>query len=74
LSFLRSLIAAYLGNIVGALFVGLPAVYCYLGNYNFRDTQLKNLENGVATGSGPANHTSSSSASHEVYDVESKQS
>ncbi|THH21326.1 hypothetical protein EW146_g214 [Bondarzewia mesenterica] len=29
----RSLIAAYLGNIVGALFVALPAVYFYLHDY-----------------------------------------
>lgn len=29
----RSLIAAYLGNIIGALFVGLPAVYFYLGDW-----------------------------------------
>ncbi|KAI0344807.1 Formate/nitrite transporter, partial [Trametopsis cervina] len=29
----KSLIASYLGNIVGALFVGLPALYMYLGDY-----------------------------------------
>lgn len=26
--------AAYIGNIVGALFVALPAVYFYLSDYN----------------------------------------
>jgi len=30
----KSLIASYLGNIVGALLVGLPAVYFYLGDWN----------------------------------------
>ncbi|KAJ8482379.1 hypothetical protein ONZ45_g14973 [Pleurotus djamor] len=30
----KSLIAAYLGNIVGALLVALPATYFYLGDYN----------------------------------------
>ncbi|KAF7315584.1 Formate/nitrite transporter [Mycena indigotica] len=29
----KSLIASYLGNIVGALFVALPATYFYLGDY-----------------------------------------
>jgi len=29
----RSLIAAYVGNIIGALFVALPAVYFYLGDW-----------------------------------------
>lgn len=29
----RSLIASFLGNIIGALFVGLPAVYFYLGDW-----------------------------------------
>jgi len=41
----KSLIAAYLGNIVGALFVALPAVYFYLGDYNYAaDTQLAAME------------------------------
>lgn len=30
----RSLIAAFLGNVVGALFVALPATYMYLGDYS----------------------------------------
>jgi hypothetical protein len=32
--FYRSFFAAYLGNIVGALLVALPAVYFYLKDYN----------------------------------------
>ena len=83
----RSLIASYLGNIVGALFVGMPAVYMYLADYNFTDTQMKELEAGTST---PAEHIahienespyskqgSGSSPSHtvqEVYRVESKHS
>ena len=30
----RSFIAAYLGNIIGARLVALPAVYFYLGDYD----------------------------------------
>jgi formate/nitrite transporter FocA (FNT family) len=30
----RSFIASYLGNIIGALLVALPAVYFYLSDYN----------------------------------------
>ena len=40
----RSLIAAFLGNVVGALLVGLPAVYLYLGDYGAGG--LLNAENG----------------------------
>jgi formate/nitrite transporter FocA (FNT family) len=29
----RSLIASYIGNIIGGLLVGLPAVYFYLGDW-----------------------------------------
>jgi len=29
----KSLIAAYIGNIIGALLVALPAVYFYLGDW-----------------------------------------
>ena len=66
---LRSLIASYLGNIVGALFVGMPALYMYLWNYHFTDSQLGRLEAGRGSGSGSGNGTV-----HEVYQVESKQS
>jgi len=38
----RSLIASLLGNIVGGLFVGLPAVYFYLGDW--RAGGLRDLE------------------------------
>jgi formate/nitrite transporter len=40
----KSLIAAFLGNVVGALFVALPAVYLYLGDYGAGG--LSNAENG----------------------------
>ena len=65
----RSLIASYIGNIVGALFVGLPAVYMYLRNYDFTDTELKNLENG-----GSPRPTTSTPAEtiREVFQVDAK--
>jgi len=37
--FNRSLIAAYLGNIIGALIVALPAVYWYLDDYHPDDLE-----------------------------------
>lgn len=40
----KSLIASYLGNIVGGLLVGLPAVYFYLGDY--KAGGLSNAEEG----------------------------
>ncbi|KAI6026126.1 putative formate/nitrite transporter [Pisolithus microcarpus] len=40
----KSLIASYLGNIVGGLLVGLPAVYFYLGDYKAEG--LSNAEEG----------------------------
>jgi len=43
----KSLIAAYLGNIVGALLVGLPAVWFYLGDYNAG--RLRQLEEARST-------------------------
>jgi hypothetical protein len=46
----RSFIASYLGNIVGALLVALPAVYFYLGDYNAGG--LVKAEAGELTGSG----------------------
>jgi len=43
----KSLIASFIGNIIGALFVALPAVYFFLGDYNYHeDASLKNLETG----------------------------
>jgi formate/nitrite transporter FocA (FNT family) len=45
--FLRSLIASLIGNIVGALFVGLPAVYFYLGDWHaddMRDVEEARIE------------------------------
>jgi len=46
----RSFIASYLGNIVGALLVALPAVYFYLGDYNA--SGLVQAEAGESDGSG----------------------
>ena len=40
----RSLIAAYLGNIVGALLVGLPALYFFAPDY--REGGLRDAEEG----------------------------
>ena len=45
----KSLIASLLGNIVGALIVGLPATYMYLGDYNAEG--LADAERGDLTGS-----------------------
>ena len=66
---LRSLIASYIGNIVGALFVGLPAVYMYLGDYHFTDTELKSLEGGASP--KPSDSTPAETI-REVYRDESK--
>ncbi|KAI9442745.1 Formate/nitrite transporter [Lactarius indigo] len=46
----KSFIAAYLGNIVGALLVALPAVYFYLGDYDA--SGLVQAEAGESNGSG----------------------
>ncbi|KAI0026877.1 putative formate/nitrite transporter [Vararia minispora EC-137] len=43
-----SFIAAFIGNVVGALFVALPAWYFYLLNYN-SDTPLDRVEQGEAS-------------------------
>ena len=77
--FCRSLIAAYLGNIVGALFVGLPALYWYLGDYHFSDTRLKALEGGAAGASSGDSTTTGGEGSkegsvREIYEVPSKRS
>lgn len=51
----RSLIAAYLGNIVGGLFVGLPAVYFYLGDWTgggLRNAEEARIEKGSDISSG----------------------
>jgi formate/nitrite transporter FocA (FNT family) len=45
----RSFIASYLGNIIGALLVALPAVYFYLGDYNAGG--LMKAERGEGSGS-----------------------
>lgn len=52
----RSLIAAFLGNIVGAMFVALPALYFYLGDDNA--SRLEDAETGQIE---PHLHASSSS-------------
>ncbi|PCH43954.1 Formate/nitrite transporter [Wolfiporia cocos MD-104 SS10] len=55
----KSLIASYLGDIVGALIVALPATYFYLGDYNA--SGLRGVEEGE--GFNDARDTSSSTAS-----------
>ncbi|KAI0318440.1 putative formate/nitrite transporter [Amylostereum chailletii] len=50
----KSLIAAYIGNIVGALIVALPAVYFYLGDYRSASA-LVAAEAGGATAFSPSN-------------------
>ncbi|KAJ3735810.1 Formate/nitrite transporter [Lentinula guzmanii] len=47
----KSLIAAYLGNIIGALFVGMPATYFYLRDYNAGS--MRAAENGELSNDGP---------------------
>ncbi|KAJ4002154.1 Formate/nitrite transporter [Lentinula boryana] len=54
----KSLIAAYLGNIIGALFVGMPATYFYLRDYNAGS--MRAAENGEL-----------SNDEHEVRDIDS---
>ncbi|KAJ3724597.1 Formate/nitrite transporter [Lentinula raphanica] len=48
----KSLIAAYLGNIIGALFVGMPATYFYLRDYNAGNMRL--AENGELSSVEPS--------------------
>lgn len=62
----RSFIASYLGNIVGAQLVALPAVYFYLSDYNAGG--LVQAEAGQLDGSGsssPGNVHDLVSAKHE---------
>lgn len=68
----KSFIAAYIGNIVGALFVGLPALYWYLGDYHFTDTNLKHLEAGEDA--DVRADDSNNGTVQEIYRVESKRS
>ncbi|KAF8265359.1 putative formate/nitrite transporter [Lactarius quietus] len=50
----KSLIASYLGNIVGALLVALPAVYFYLNDYNAGGlVQAEAGEQGLSGSSSP---------------------
>ena len=56
---LRSLIAAYLGNIVGALLVALPALYFYAPDY--RVDGLRDAEAGVIDQSAPRRRSGSDS-------------
>ena len=44
------MIAAFLGNVIGALCVAVPAVYFYLSDYDYRldSKQLRSVEEGEA--------------------------
>jgi len=42
----KSLIASFIGNIIGALFVAVPYVYFYLGDYVADTTNLREVEEG----------------------------
>ena len=66
----RSLIAAYLGNIVGALLVGLPALYFYAPDYKVGG--LRDAEAGEVTDS--QDRDSEGPTSSNVYEVDSKRS
>jgi len=63
----KSLIAAFLGNIVGALFVALPAFYFYLGDEN-----ASRLENAEAGRIEPHLHASSSSSNGQEMKIYSE--
>ncbi|KAF9263246.1 Formate/nitrite transporter [Marasmius fiardii PR-910] len=56
----KSLIAAYIGNIVGALFVGLPPLYYYLRR---GENGLSDAENGMSGASSVREESSDSSDS-----------
>ncbi|OBZ66535.1 putative formate transporter [Grifola frondosa] len=74
----KSLIASYIGNIVGALLVALPAVYFYLSDY--RADGLRGVEEGEGFNSnnGPSDGSSGDGSNEadrrEVYTVNSKRS
>jgi len=55
----KSLIATYLGNIVGAAIVWIPAVYFYLGDYSVAG-ELQEAEEGQTTGAKDPNRRRSS--------------
>ena len=57
----RSLIASYLGNIVGGLIVGLPATYFYLSDY--RADGLRGVEEGEAFNGDTSNVTADAESS-----------
>jgi len=58
----KSLIAAFLGNIVGAMFVALPAIYFYV----LGDDNVSRLEDAETGQTEPHLHASSSNSSAEV--------
>ncbi|KAI0785519.1 Formate/nitrite transporter [Abortiporus biennis] len=72
----KSLIASYIGNIVGALFVALPATYFYLGDYQYAPSAALNTVemgeniNADESSTGGSNGT----VQREVYRVPSKRS
>ncbi|KZT67141.1 putative formate/nitrite transporter [Daedalea quercina L-15889] len=71
----KSLIASYLGNIVGGLIVGLPATYFYLSDY--RAGGLRGVEEGevfnsaknVATSDQDSTQESNAKANEEAFEV-----
>ncbi|CDO72776.1 hypothetical protein BN946_scf184994.g29 [Trametes cinnabarina] len=76
----KSLIAAYLGNIVGALLVALPALYFYAPDYKPASI-LQEAEEGEALNNGPgavdrngSERSSNDKRGTEVYEVASKRS
>ncbi|KAI0823708.1 Formate/nitrite transporter [Trametes gibbosa] len=76
----KSLIAAYLGNIVGALLVALPALYFFAPEYT-PGGALRNAEEGEGINDGPTSarrseddQSSTEKRPTEVYEVASKRS
>ncbi|KAH8093902.1 Formate/nitrite transporter [Cristinia sonorae] len=61
----KSFIAAYLGNIVGALMVAVPAIYFHLGDYNYtEETALVAMES--ASGMGNSSRSSNNDKMEDV--------